>query len=81
VPIISPRVAESQGGNSIFILPVRTPERPPLDLAPRLEASPEASLEGLELPASTAPTRMEQGRSKRRKVANTIYRNSQYKMK
>ena len=70
------RVAESQGGNSIFILPVRTPERlrPPPDLAPSLEASPEASPEGLELPPSTAPARMEQGRSKRRKVANTLYR-------
>ena len=82
VPAIPPRVAESQGGNSIFILPMRTPERlrPPPDLAPSLEASPEASLEAspeaLELPASTAPARMEQGRSKRRKVANTLYRNS-----
>jgi hypothetical protein len=74
VPATPPRVAESQGGNSIFILPVRTPERPPPDLAPSLEASPEASPEGLELPASTAPARMEQGRSKRRKVANTLYR-------
>jgi hypothetical protein len=82
VPATPPRVAESQGGNSIFILDVKTPERlrPPPDLAPTLEASPEASPEGLELPASTAPARMEQGRSKRRKVANTLYRNSQYEM-
>ena len=41
------------------------------------EASPEAQVQ---LPASTVPARMEEGARKRRRMANKIYRDSQYEL-
>ena len=73
---------ESQGGTTIT-LSLRTPDRlrrPPgliPTLAPEPEASPEAHVQ---LPASTAPARMEEGPQKRRRMANKLYRDSQYEL-
>jgi hypothetical protein len=71
---------ESQGGTTIT-LSLRTPKclrRPPdliSTLAPETEASPEAQIQ---LPALTAPVRVEEGARKRRRMANKLYRDSQY---
>ena len=77
-----PRSGESQGGTTIT-LALRTPERlrGPPELIPTLAPEPEASPEPqVQLPASTAPARMEEGARKRRRIANNLYRNSQYEL-
>jgi hypothetical protein len=63
-------------------LAVKTPERlqPRPDITPALEPSPETSLELTELPASTAPIKMEQEHSRRSRKPNTLYANNQYEM-
>ena len=73
-----PRPGESQGGTTIT-LALRTPERlrGPPELIPTLASEPEASPEPqVQLPASTAPARMEEEVQKRRRIANKLYRNS-----
>ena len=73
---------ESQGG-IIITLSLRTPEplRVPPDVIPALAPEPEASPEAqIQLPASTAPARMDDGARKRRRVANKLYRDSQYEL-
>jgi hypothetical protein len=73
---------ESQGG-TIITLSLRTPERlrGPPGLIPTITLSPEASPEAqVQLPASTAPARMDEGARKRRRVANKLYRDSQYEL-
>jgi hypothetical protein len=83
-PRTAPIVEESQGGGTIFVKPlaIRTPERlrPPPDVTPALDPSPETSPEPAELPASTAPVRMEQERSRRSRKPNSLYTDSQYEM-
>jgi hypothetical protein len=83
-PRTAPIVEESQGGGTIFVRPlaIRTPERlrPPPGVTPAQESSPETSPEPTELPASTAPARMEQERSRRSRKPNTLYTDSQYEM-
>ena len=74
------RSGKSQEGTTIT-LALRTPERlrGPPGLIPTLVLEPEASPEPqVQLPASTAPARMEEGARKRRRIANKLYRNSQY---
>ena len=71
---IDKEVEESQDSTSIYMrsLAIRTPERvrPPPEAYPEcLESSPEVIPEGSELPASTAPGRMER-HPKRRRWAN-----------
>ena len=62
-PGISRAIKESQGGATIFVrsLAIKGPERLRLllDSTSALEPSPEASPKPIELPASTAPVRME----------------------
>jgi hypothetical protein len=73
---------ESQGGTTIT-LSLRTPDRlrASPDLVPALAPSPGASPEAqVQLPASTAPARMDEGARKRRRVANKLYRDSQYEL-
>ena len=80
--MLPPRPSESQGGTTIT-LALRTPEhlRGPPELIPTLVSEPEASPEPqVQLPASTAPARMEEGARKRHCIANKLYRNSQYKL-
>jgi hypothetical protein len=70
---------ESQGGTSI-ILAIRTPERlrSPPDLVPQVAFEPDSSPEPqVQLPASTAPGRIEDGPRKRRRMASKRYTNSQ----
>ena len=76
------RSGKSQEGTTIT-LALRTPERlrGPPELIPTLTPEPEASPSPepqIQLPASTAPARMEEGARKRRRIANKLYRNSQY---
>ena len=79
----TPRPAgELQGGTTIA-LAIRTPERlqGPPELIPTLASEPYGTPEAqVELPASTAPARMEQSPRKRRRVANKLYRDSWYEL-
>ena len=87
--IIVPRtplpMGESQGGTTIT-LALRTPERlhGSLNLIPSLASEPEDSPEPqVQLPASTAPARIEEGEEgarKRRRRANRLYSGSQYEL-
>jgi hypothetical protein len=73
---------ESQGGTSIT-LAIRTPERlrGPLDLVPQMASEPDSSPEPqVQLPASTAPGRIEDGPRKRRRMASKRYTSSQYEL-
>jgi hypothetical protein len=73
---------ESQGGTSIT-LAIRTPERlrGPPDLVPQVASEPDSSPEPqVQLPASTAPGRIEDGPRKRRRMASKRYTNSQYEL-
>ena len=82
MPSTPPPAGESQGGTTIA-LAIRTPERfrgPPeliLALPSESEGTPEAQVQP---PASTAPARIEQGPQKRRRMANKLYRDSQYEL-
>jgi hypothetical protein len=50
-------------------------------LVPTLALSPEASPEAqIQLPTSIAPARMEEGARERRRMANKLYRDSQYEL-
>ena len=73
---------ESQGGTSIT-LAIRTPERlrGPPNLIPQVISEPESSPEPqVQLPASTAPGRIEDGPRKRRRIASKHYTHSQYEL-
>jgi hypothetical protein len=63
LPGIARRIKESQDGDIIFVKPLAIKDLERLRLLPystsALELSPEASPEPAELPASTAPVRME----------------------
>ena len=75
-------LGESQGGTSIT-LAIRTPERlrGPPDLVPQVASEPDSSPEPqLQLPASTAPGRIEDGPRKRRRMASKRYTDSQYEL-
>jgi hypothetical protein len=78
-------MGESQGGTTIT-LALCTPERlhGSLDLVPSLASEPEDSPEPqVQLPASTAPARIEEGEGgarKRRHMRNKVYRDSQYEL-
>ena len=75
-------MGESQGGTSIT-LAIRTPERlrRPPDLVPQVASEPDSSPEPqVQLPASTAPGKIEDGPHKRRRIANNRYTDSQYEL-
>jgi hypothetical protein len=77
LPGALPIVEEPQGGDAVVGKPLalKDPERlrlPP-GITSTLESSPEASSEPTELPASTAPVRMEEGRSRHSRKPNTLY--------
>ena len=82
VPGTPPLSGESQGGTNIA-LAIRTPEHlegtPELitALTPVHQAMPEAQVEP---PASTATARIEHDPRRRRRVPNTLYRDSQYEL-
>jgi hypothetical protein len=82
VPSTPPLAGESQGGTTID-LAIRTPERlqgPPgliTDGASEPQGTPEAQAQPS---ASTAPARIEEGSRKRRRMANKLYRDSQYEL-
>ena len=81
-PNASEIAGESQGGTSIT-LAIRTPERlrGPSDLVLQVASEPDSSPEPqVQLPASTAPGRIEDGPRKRRRMANKRFTNSQYKL-
>jgi hypothetical protein len=82
VPGTPPFAGESQGGTSIT-LAIRTPERlrGPPDLVPQVASETDSSPEPqVQLPASTAPGRIEDGPRKRRRMASKRYTNSQYEL-
>lgn len=77
-----PLSGESQGDTTIA-LAMRTPKRlqGPTELIPTLASEPQSTPEAHVQPlASTAPGRIEQGPRKRRRVANKLYRESQYEL-
>ena len=77
-----PPPGEFQGGTTIT-LAMRIPERlrGPPDLIPTPAFEPESSPEAeVQLPASTAPARIEDGARKRRRIANKRYTESQYEL-
>jgi hypothetical protein len=81
-PNASEIAGESQGGTSIT-LAIRTPERlrGPPDLVLQVASEPDSSPEPqVQLPASTAPGRIEDGPRKRRRMANKRFTNSQYEL-
>jgi hypothetical protein len=76
-PGAMPIIEEPQGGDTVIGKPLalKDPEhlRLPPGITSTLESSPEASSQPTELPASRAPVRMAQGRSRHSRKPNTLY--------
>ena len=79
----TPLLASKSQGRTTIALAIRTPERlwGPPELIPALASDPEGMPEGqVQPPVSTTPATIEQGPRKRRRVANKLYRDSQYEL-